>query len=362
MKPCPSNEELQLFLEGRLEEAASADLDTHIQSCPTCQGSLDALTRYADPKHHSTDGPHSGSSPVLPPHLRGDIVQRILDDPDLKRRSPKTKESDEPEAKAMPTDIGDHKILYEIGRGGMGIVYAARQEALNRTVALKVLPSQRFTNENSVARFRREARSASQLHHTNIVPVFEVGDDNGTQYFTMQLIDGPCLNRSKLAKPPAESSKSTDHRIEATVDDAFSSPVVAVPTKTADDADELPTHNADSVKNRNKAIAEVGRQIASALAHAHERGVIHRDVKPSNILLDQQGVAWLADFGLAKQADDDLTGSLEAPGTLRFMAPERFRGVSDERSDIYALGATLYELLGHRPAFGNPDRIALMQD
>ena len=240
----------------------------------------------------------------------------------------------------------------------MGIVYAARQKALGRVVALKVLPHQRFTNETSVARFRREARSASQLHHTNIVPIFEIGEDQGVQYFTMQLIDGTSLNRFDPGTLTDIGNKSTDRQPLPTIETGAEDRIPITPTETASEFSQRAV--IAPVEDRYQFIAEVGRQIASALAHAHERGVIHRDVKPSNILLDQQGIAWLADFGLAKQSDDDLTGSLEAPGTLRFMAPERFRGISDERSDIYALGATLYEILAGQPAFSDQDRISLM--
>ena len=362
MKTCPSHKELQLFLDGLMKPEASRDLDDHIESCPACQQSLDVLTRGSDPKLHSTDQPHSASSSVFSPHLRGDIVKRLLDSTDIKQHAPRPRNDNvKPETNALPTEIGDHEILYEIGRGGMGIVYAARQNSLGRIVALKVLPQQRFRSETSVARFRREARAASRLHHTNIVPIFEVGEDQGIQYFTMQLINGPSLSRID-AKSLHKGNKSTDHKALQTVGGAEGIQSAIFPVKQDGELATTQDRTIFADQDRYRFVAEMGRQIASALTHAHERGVIHRDVKPSNILLGEGDIAWLADFGLAKQAEDDLTGSLEVPGTFRFMAPERFRGVSDERSDIYSLGATMYELLAGRPAFDKADRVVLMNE
>ena len=120
-----------------------------------------------------------------------------------------------------------------------------------------------------------------------------------------------------------------------------------------------------SVESRHRAfhrgVAHIGRQVASALAHAHARGIVHRDIKPSNLLLDTEGVVWVSDFGLAKVDEDDLTRTGDILGTLRYMAPERFRGQGDARADLYSLGLTLYELLVLRPAFDSPDRVALSE-
>ena len=360
MESCPSHDELQRFLDGLLDDVTRTSLDLHIETCSTCQQSLDRLTGN-DPA-----SPCSDNTPEIqtqaPLHFKDEIVRRIVDDPDLKPSPPNAKlkrRRRDSEELSLPTRIGDFEILSEIGRGGMGIVFAARQRTLGRVVALKVLPQQRFSSETSVARFQREARSASQLHHTNIVPILEVGEDQGVQYFTMQLIEGTSLSRFNASQFIGNGNKSTNRELLPTIDEIEKAPISSLdailPTAPYKDCVVFP------VKDRYRFIAETGQQIASALSHAHERGVIHRDVKPSNILIDRQGIAWLADFGLAKQSDDDLTGSLEAPGTLRFMAPERFRGISDERSDIYSLGATLYEVLAGQPAFSNEDRISLMQ-
>jgi len=360
MESCPSSVELQQFLDGTLDTESCVRVDRHIESCLSCQKSLDVFTKDDVPDRRDPDGPQTAAP--MPQHLRGDIVKRILDEPNITPKpsgsGSKRRKKDSEEC-AMPSRIGDFEILHEIGRGGMGIVFAACQESLGRVVALKVLPQQRFPSETSVARFRREARSASRLHHTNIVPIFEVGEDQGVQYFTMQLIDGTSLSRFEFGEADI-ANKSTNREPLPTVGDV-EAPIPVEHSKRHVESVTFERPPPVPVQDRYEFMAETGMQIASALAHAHERGIIHRDVKPSNILLDQQGVAWLADFGLAKQMDDNLTGSLEAPGTLRFMAPERFRGVSDEQSDIYSLGATLYEVLAGSPAFSDTDRISLMQ-
>lgn len=198
--------------------------------------------------------------------------------------------------------LGDFKIIREIGRGGMGIIYEAEQLSLKRRVALKVLGPGIADSQKQLERFRRESEAIARLHHTNIVPVFGVGTEEGVHYFAMQLIDGQPLNT-----PPELSFQD---------------------------------------------IARIGTQAASALAYAHEHGVLHRDIKPSNLLLDSNGELWVTDFGLAKLTDgNELTQDGDIMGTLKYMAPEQLDGRSDTRTDIYALGLTLYELATRQPAF-----------
>src|SRR5262249_18349464 len=110
-----------------------------------------------------------------------------------------------------------------------------------------------------------------------------------------------------------------------------------------------------------RSVAHIGRQVAAGLAYAHARGIVHRDIKPSNLLLDTEGIVWITDFGLAKGSDDGLTQTGDILGTVRYMAPERFRGEGDSRADVYALGLTLYELLTLQPAFDSPDRLHLIE-
>jgi serine/threonine protein kinase len=203
----------------------------------------------------------------------------------------------------VPERLGDYRILREIGRGGMGVVYEGEHEALRRRVAIKVLAAHLVPSETLRARFRREAQAAARLHHTNIVPVFGVGEQDGCCFYVMQLIAGTGLGRE---------STPVDHR----------------------------------------AVARIGVQVADALAYAHSQGVLHRDIKPTNLLLDQRGAVWVTDFGVAKFVEDaTLTQVGEFVGTLRYMPPERLLGQSDARGDVYGLGVTLYELLAGRPAF-----------
>jgi WD40 repeat protein len=218
-----------------------------------------------------------------------------------------------------PAFLGEYRLLREVGRGGMGVVYEAVQEPLGRRVALKVLAHGATRSPRYRERFLREARAAARLHHTNIVPVFASGEHDGTLFYAMQFIDG-----ASLAAP--------------------ASPGAVLPG------------------DRAHAAARLGLQAAEALAHAHAQGVLHRDVKPSNLLVDVRGTLWVADFGLAKtQGEGDVTASGELVGTLRYLAPERFAGRCDDRGDVYALGATLYELLAGAPAFDGEDPPQLMR-
>ncbi len=210
------------------------------------------------------------------------------------------------EPSAIPERLGEFRIVREIGRGGMGVVYEAHQETLNRQVALKVLPAHLFANERLRTRFQRESHAAARLHHTNIVPVLGVGEQDGLCYYVMQLIPGHSLDTD-----PTEPHSFT-----------------------------------------HRAVARIGAQVADALAYAHAQGVLHRDIKPSNLLLDERGTVWVTDFGVAKLVEEaNLTQSGDLVGTLRYMPPERFLGQSDARGDVYSLGITLYELLSGRPAF-----------
>ncbi len=206
--------------------------------------------------------------------------------------------------------LGDFRIIREVGRGGMGAVYEAKQVSLARRVAVKVLRFGSASDKESIERFQREAETVATLHHTNIVPIFFVGSEDGVNFYAMQFIDGRDL-----------AAVITD-----------------------------PDFNISSDQ-----VSDWALQAAEALMHAHQRGVVHRDVKPSNLILDQEGRLWLTDFGLARRLDDvtiSMTGMLM--GTPRYMSPEQAAASSkrvDHRSDLFSLGATLYELLTATPAF-----------
>lgn len=294
--------------------------------------------------------------------------------------------------------LGDYHLLREIGRGGMGVVYEAEQESLGRRVALKVLAPWSRPNASQVQRFHREARAAAQLHHTNIVPVFGVGESEGLHYYAMQYIQGLGLDavieevRRLQGQPPVDESIADDRAPATPGIKAISATEVARSLLQSEfgeaDASEAapeivcpelhqgrPRHwlvagiagstelslDTDSTRAYCRSIARIGLQVAEALAYAHEQGTLHRDIKPSNLLLDGHGIVWVSDFGLAKSTDDvDLTRTGDLVGTVRYMAPERFQGKCDPRADVYSLGLTLYELLAYRPAFEDSDRHSLI--
>lgn len=263
------------------------------------------------------------------------------------------------------TRIGEFTIVREIGRGGMGVVYEAVQETLDRQVALKVLPFAAVANERAIQRFRNEARAAATLHHKNIVPVHSVGADKGIHYFAMQLINGPSLATviGELQELPATRS---------VVDDPDSASRALPPTSRTKDVTE--THRrlqaAISTQRQGSKIkyfrdaANWIAQAADGLAHAHENGVLHRDVKPGNLLLDENGTVWITDFGLARlESDASLTSTGDMLGTVRYMAPEQAAGkgeLVDQRADIFGLGLTLYELLTLRPGYSAVTREQLL--
>jgi serine/threonine protein kinase/WD40 repeat protein len=279
--------------------------------------------------------------------------------------------------------LGDFRILREIGQGGMGIVYEARQESLGRQVALKVLPPAISSREVLRERFQREARAAARLHHTNIVPIFGVGEDQGVLYYAMQFIQGQGLDtvledvkRMRGLAPtvdPAEQTTLAPTGAEAArslITGQFGSAGPGPEQQTA--LQPLGAPHPSGFDTRSdlsnlpetryyRSIAWLGVQVAEGLAHAHAQGILHRDIKPSNLLLDAHGTVWITDFGLAKtEGGVDLTGTGEMIGTLRYMAPERFEGESDARSDVYALGVTLYEMLTLLPPFSGSDRLCLI--
>jgi serine/threonine protein kinase len=301
--------------------------------------------------------------------------------------------------------LGDYRILREIGHGGMGIVYEAEQESLGRRVALKVLSASSLLDPKQVRRFEREAKAAARLHHTNIVPVFGVGHQEGHHYFVMQFIAGLGLDvvlndlrRLREGKSDAKPAPAATRAAGLTgadvarslidgqfaeggpiprgavVTDPIAGAIGTTPPPVAPENEPrvdssvvaLPgssglSASSDPDRQFYRSVARIGIQVAEALEYANRQGILHRDVKPSNLLLDNHGNVWVADFGLAKTAEaDDLTHTGDILGTVRYMAPERFSGHCDARSDVYSLGLTLYELIALRPAYEAADRHALM--
>jgi serine/threonine protein kinase/uncharacterized protein HemY len=317
--------------------------------------------------------------------------------------------------------LGDFRIHHEIGRGGMGVVYEAEQISLGRRVALKVLPFAAALDSKQLQRFKNEAHAAAGLQHTNIVPVYFVGCERGVHFYAMQFVEGQTLaalirdlrqlegleNRGSnragamatalrghacppkavgmapspgLPTPPKgptvgllEPTGPYAHKEKegARLGDRESNEKEANTTieDQASDAETLPAHPRSSILDSPssffRTVANLGIQAAEALEHAHSLGVIHRDIKPGNLMVDARGNLWITDFGLAHcQGAVELTMSGDLLGTLRYMSPEQAlaqRVLVDQRTDIYSLGATLYELLTLEPAYPATDRRELLR-
>ncbi len=254
----------------------------------------------------------------------------------------------------VPDTLGDYRLLRVVGRGGMGVVYEAEQRSLGRRVAVKVLPFAATLDARQLQRFRNEAQAAALLHHTHIVPVYGMGCDRGIHYYAMQFIEGQTL--AEVIAGLRRGGPAALPRCEETPP-TFSGttpPVAALSTERSAGGSEF-----------FRSVARLGVQAAEALGHAHQLGVVHRDVKPGNLLLDAAGHLWVTDFGLARcLPDPGLTRTGDLVGTLRYMSPEQALGRPtqvDHRSDLYSLGVTLYELLTLEPAYPGRGREELLR-
>jgi serine/threonine protein kinase len=293
--------------------------------------------------------------------------------------------------------LGDFRIVREIGRGGMGIVYEAVQLSLGRRVALKVLPFAATLDAKQLQRFKNEAQAAAQLHHTNIVPVYAVGVERGVHYYAMQLIEGqnlldlirrmrdegrnaqpgePTTEDAAVPQPPPKPAP-LGHGRETMPQPGAIMPQRGEPLRNqkttltparstrADLAAEFSTRRATRTAGFYKTAARLIAQAAVALEHAHQLGVIHRDVKPANLMVDERANVWVTDFGLAQfQTCIGLTHTGDLMGTLRYMSPEQAGGqriAVDARTDVYSLGATLYELLTLETLFDGDDYQMLLR-
>ena len=219
---------------------------------------------------------------------------------------------------ALPEKIGHYKVVAELGRGGMGVVYKAHEESLNRFVAIKVLGDHLAADEQFLTRFTREARAAGAVSHPNVIPIYFIGQDDGRHYFAMEYVSG----RSVQAMIRQEG------------------------------------------RIGNPRAAQIILQAAQGLAAAHDRGVIHRDIKPANLMVDERGVVKIADFGIALpiEAQTRLTATGALMGTPGYLSPEHCMGETvDNRADIYALGVTYFEMLTGRMPFNAESPLALLR-
>ncbi len=342
MTPCPTDEQLANLLDELLGHEELAVVETHLEQCPRCQQALEELTyeRFSAAEwHDSADKTQPTPDPVAvavgPPagHPGSLIDSEILAEQDSRRKrlildlfprrpsslhvfpSDKLDASDgRSETNGYPPQVDGYDIVGRLGRGGMGIVYRARQHGLDRLVALKMLRGGGHADPESLARFRIEVRAVARLRHPNVVQVFDVGESGGLPFVSLELLEGGSLEARNGGNPQPEDGSAT---------------LVAT--------------------------------LARAIASAHDLGIVHRDLKPANVLFSRDGVPKITDFGLAKRLDEDdgQTQSGQVMGSPSFMAPEQARGEARDvgpGADIYSLGAILYEMLTGRPPFkgGSP--------
>jgi len=347
--PCLTAVDFARLTDGHVDKDSSSQMHEHLSSCMTCRHAFEAYRS-------------SNETIVQVPATRIDATVSAADF--ISSRSAPLAE-----AETRLPEIEGYRITGVLGHGGMGIVYRAVQDKLNRTVALKVLPAMiGSANPAAVERFRREATAAAQLHHTNIIPIYDYGESADAYYYAMELIIGTPLDHLINRLAEKSSIKATDGQLAR----ALSESEITVPSQS-DSSDSIvadPTLDSGSVpvlgrhERYFRRVATWIRDTADALHYAHGHGIIHRDIKPANLILSSDGRIMMADFGLAKSANEHtVTVAGAILGTMRYMSPEQAMGGRlpvDHRADIFSLGATMYELLCLRPAFGAVEQKELL--
>lgn len=282
-------------------------------------------------------------------------------------------------AERVPRTLGDFQIIRPLGRGGMGIVYEAMQLSLARPVALKVLPFTSTFDEQQLKRFKIEAQAAALLHHTHIVPIYAVGCERGVHFYAMQLINGQSLaavieqlrrrgrdhgDARRAAPPDASAGSVTGPAAEPASAPSLGTEAEELERATVSVSTALTAGISLSSQAYFRRVARLMVQAADALEHAHQQGVIHRDIKPGNLLVNAAGNLWVTDFGLAQlHSENGLTRSGDVLGTARYMSPEQISGrrtMIDHRTDVYSLAATFYELLTWVSVFSGETRQELL--
>jgi serine/threonine protein kinase len=342
-----------------LDSTCSAAVSPRRQLADVLEEYLAQLEQGSAPDQEALIAAHPDLAGELRPYLDSlRLLHGATRDLRINRNSPDTSNGATNDQTPPARHIGDYRIVREIGRGGMGIVYEAHQKSLNRRVALKILPFAAVLDQRQIARFRNEAQAAAQLHHPHIVPVFAVGQEQGVYYYAMQYIDGQSLEQA-IAELRGEFEERANDSTKAVGGTGGSTT-----TQRFDAARALTSHRSIRHADFFNSVARLSKEAAEALQHAHEFGIVHRDIKPSNLLLDHHGKLWVTDFGLARvQSDSGVTLTGDVVGTLRYMSPEQAGGQSalvDARTDVYSLGVTMYELLTQRHAFEGEDRQTLL--
>jgi len=329
---CPGAERLEEFLAGRLSPDEVKAIAAHLDRCESCRRTVE----------------HAPDQVAWSAELRC-VGEEVL---------------------GTPTNVGfplgrlnelltDYEVIAEIGRGGMGVVFRARHLKLNRIVALKILPALLgAVRPDAVARFRREAELAARLKHTNIIAVYDFGEVEGTFYYTMELVEGRSLREVLVEMAEIGTIDAVVRTRSGVSRDASGAREAKIDSGTSTSCSRLGV-SANTDRTYYRRVAEWIAEVADALHEAHEQDVIHRDVKPSNLLLARDGRLMISDFGLARANGlESMTQAGSLLGTCRYMSPEQVDQTAetiDRRVDVYGLGATLYELLAFRPMYAGVD-------